>query len=48
LNQWTRLLDEREPVDVLYLDFAKKIDSVPHERLLSELKSMGIEGNVLQ
>ena len=48
LNDWTRLLDEREPVDALYLDFAKAFDSVPHERLLRKVKSLGIEGNVLQ
>ena len=48
LNDWTRLLDEREPVDALYLDFAKAFDRVPHERLLSKVKSLGIEGNLLQ
>jgi hypothetical protein len=48
LNEWTRLLDEREPVDAVYLDFAKAFDSVPHERLLRKLKSLGIESNVLK
>jgi hypothetical protein len=35
-------------VDALYLDFAKAFDSVPHERLMREVKSLGIDGNVLQ
>jgi hypothetical protein len=48
LKDWTRLLDEKEPVDALYLDFAKAFDSVPHERLLHKVKSLRIEGNVLQ
>jgi hypothetical protein len=48
LNEWTRLLDEREPVDASYLDFAKAFDGVPHERLLRKVESLGIEGNVLQ
>jgi hypothetical protein len=48
LNDWTRLLDEREPVDALYLDFVKAFDSVPHERLLRKMKSLAIVGNVLQ
>jgi hypothetical protein len=48
LNDWTRLLDGRKPVDALYLDFAKAFNSVPHERLLRKMKSLGIEGNVLQ
>jgi hypothetical protein len=48
LNDWTRLLDEREPVDALYLDFAKTFDIIPHERLLRKVKSLGIKGNVLQ
>jgi hypothetical protein len=48
LNDWTRLLDEREPVDALYFDFAKAFDSVPHEQLFRKVKYLGIEGNLLQ
>jgi hypothetical protein len=39
LNYWPRLLDEREPVDALYLDFEEAFDSVLHERLLRKVKS---------
>ena len=31
-------LDNGLPVDVLYLDFAKAFDKVPHKRLLQKLK----------
>ena len=36
------------PTDVIFLDFTKAFDSVPHERLLLKLKGYGIEGNLLQ
>lgn len=32
------------PVDVLYLDFAKAFDSVPHMRLMKQINSFGITG----
>jgi hypothetical protein len=49
LNEWTRrLLEDREPVDAVYLDFAKAFDTVSHERLLRKLKSLGMESNVLK
>ena len=34
LETVTKLLDEGVPVDVIYLDFAKAFDKVPHARLL--------------
>ena len=44
----TSLLDEGQNIDVLYLDFKKAFDTVPHERLLIKLKAYGICGNFLK
>jgi len=35
-------------VDIIYLDFQKAFDHIPHNRLLSKVKSYGIEGNLLK
>ena len=43
----TKLVDEGHSVDVVYLDFAKAFDSVPHQRLLAKLKAVGIDGKLL-
>ena len=40
-------VDQGKPVDVIYLDFQKTFDKVPHARLLSKLKAHGISGDVL-
>ena len=34
--------DERIPSDIIYLDFRKAFDTVPHKRLLIKLKAHGI------
>ena len=34
--------DERIPSDIIYLDFSKAFDTVPHKRLLIKLKAHGI------
>ena len=47
LDKWTEMLDNSLPVDIIYLDFAKAFDSVPHIRLISKIKSYGIEGKTL-
>jgi hypothetical protein len=42
-----RSVDDGEQVDVVYLDFQKAFDKVPHKRLINKLKAHGIEGVVL-
>ena len=37
---------KRHSIDVIYFDFAKVSDSVPHVRLLPKLKSYGIVGKL--
>ena len=44
MNIWSEALMHGIPVDVLYLDYQKAFDSVPHLRLLEQVKSFGIEG----
>ena len=47
MNYWTESLNSGYPVDIIYFDFKKTFDTVPHRRLLLKLKSYGIGGNLL-
>ena len=47
MEQWSEILESNNAVDVIYTDFAKAFDSVPHKRLLMKLKGVGITGNTL-
>ena len=47
LEDLTRLNDNKEDVDVIYFDFKKAFDTVPHARLLTKLKYYGITGQLL-
>ena len=48
LEVLTRLVDEGHQVDVVYLDFAKAFDKVPHQRLLMKMRSHGIMEKVVE
>ena len=48
LEVLTKLVDEGHSVDVVYLDFAKAFDKVPHRRLLQKMKAHGIVGKVAE
>jgi len=40
-------IDAGDPVDVIYLDFQKVFDKVPHCRLLQKIRVHGITGSII-
>ena len=40
--------DRTKALDIIYLDFQKAFDKVPHDKLMMKVKSLGINGNVGQ
>ncbi|KAF2361881.1 Reverse transcriptase domain, partial [Trinorchestia longiramus] len=40
-----RIYDSTKAVDLVYLDFQKAFDKVPHERLMAKVEAHGIRGN---
>merc|ERR1712074_130810 len=47
LEEWFSTLESGNTVDVVYTDFAKAFDSVPHKCLLRKLENNGIIGKTL-
>ncbi|BHF60612.1 hypothetical protein SprV_0100357700 [Sparganum proliferum] len=47
LELWTRAVDRGDMVHVIYIDFKKAFDSVPHHRLLYILSRAGVRGKFL-
>ncbi len=41
-------VDAGNSVDVIFLDFAKAFDNVPHKRLVAQLQAHGVGGKVLK
>ena len=48
MEEWTEAMESGYDIDIIYTDFAKAFDSVPHKRLAVKLKSLGINGEVLR
>ena len=40
-------MDKGEPIDIIYLDFQKAFDKVPHTRLMNKIQACGVKGKVL-
>ena len=48
LDDWTSYLDQGKTIDVVYCDFRKAFDKVPHRRLLEKVKAYGFRGKLLE
>ena len=46
MKDFTKLIEEKSDFYIIYLDFRKAFDQVPHQRLLSKLSSVDITGNM--
>ena len=46
LEEITKWIDVGSPVDIIYLDFQKAFDKVPHQRLLLKLEAHGIGDSI--
>ena len=47
MEEITKWIDKGSPVDIIYLDFQKVFDKVPHQKLLLKLKAHGIGDGII-
>ena len=45
-HEMFKIYDHSRAIDILYLDFQKAFDKVPHKRLMRKVRSLGIQGKV--
>ena len=46
MEDFTKFVDNKNNMDIIYLDFQKAFDQVPHRRLLHKLNYLSITGNI--
>jgi hypothetical protein len=47
-DEWFKAIEKNKNVDVIYVDFARAFDSVPHDKLSFKLARAGIGGKLLR
>jgi len=45
-EEWTSALDSGFGIDVIFLDYKKGFNSVPHQRLFAKLEAFSVHGNL--
>lgn len=44
----TKKIDNTNVVDIMYLDFQKAFDKVPHNRFMNKVKGYGVRGQAVE
>jgi hypothetical protein len=47
LNDWTQIIESKQCLVVIYIDFSKAFDTVSHKKLFARLHLYGIRGSLL-
>ena len=45
--EWAKLLNNKQPFDIVYIDYEKAFDKVPHPKLFYKLTKLGFGGQIL-
>ena len=46
MEEWTQALDLGNSIDIIYMDFKKAFDKVPHQRLIYKIRALGINEEI--
>ena len=47
LESWTEALDESYELDIIYVNYLKAFDTIPHQKLLLKLRSIGMPYDIV-
>ena len=47
LDEWSEAIDEGKDIDVVYMDYRKAFDTVPHKRLIEKVKAYGFADTIV-
>ena len=48
VEKWRKAADENKVIGIVFIDYKKAFDSIPHKQLLFKLQRSGLSGNVLE
>ena len=46
MEEWTQAPDLGNSIDIIYMDFKKAFDKVPHQRLIYKIRALGINEEI--